>query len=341
MVRVRSVRAIHTGVAAVLILSAALLAGCSLFAAHPFPDYIAGIEKRVNISERIAAALKTAVSARYEIGNIATPAGDRVLLLIDPAVAEPNPDSPTPLLLIFNRTLDYLGSVVPQGPLGYFGRPFALAADGNVLSGDTVFDPATDTVVLTLSPTGLTGFGFSVTSGTPATYILSLPPGETASTQLVLSSYDNIWSAPVNYNVDILPAGTTGGSTYVLEGARLESDNDTVTITMRDAATDVLTVVHASLAAVIAGTAPALISAGSGAATMDGSDSKVYYTANDIVLRRTTGSFERYTSDGTSMTAKITSDRRTGIVYGFSPDGAYLYRLDPATGSFALIRTWW
>lgn len=319
----------------------ALLSSCSIFGAHPFPDYLSGIEKEVNISARINAILKTAVSARYEIGNVSTSAGERVLVLVDPMVSEPTEGSPTPQLLIFDRALQYLGSVVPESPLGYVGRPYAAAADGNILSGDTVFDPSTGNLTQTLSPTGLAGYGFAASvGGTPLTVVLSLPAGESSSATLAVKTYDDLWTAPTDYTLNIAPDPSTAQTSYVLSGVRLESDGDTVTILVHDSATDVISVVRTSLAAITSGTAPALLSADP-VASIDGKAAATYVTRSDVVLRRTTGSFERYSADGTMMTSKVTADRRSGVVYGFSPDGAYLYRLDPATGAFLLIRSWW
>lgn len=319
--------------------TSALLASCSFFGAHPFPDYLGGLEKRIDISERIQGVLKTAVSARYEIGTVATPNGDRVLVLVDPAVSEPVAGSPTPALLVFDRSLEYIGSVAPESPLGYVGRPYAFAADGNILSGDTVFDPASGSLTLTLSPTGLAGFAFSATVGSASsTCIVSLPAGSDASSTLTVEIYNDMWSAPAEHLLPIVDGSST--SSYLLEGARIEADGDTITLVVRDTADDTLSVVQASLASVAADTAPPLLSAAP-LAVLDGRSASVYVTRNDIILRRSTGTFERYTADGATMSASVTSDRRDGLVYAFSPDGAYLYRLDPATGSFLLIRSWW
>ncbi len=320
-------------------LAIALLSACTLIGAHPFPDYLGGIEARIDISARISEVLQTAVAARYEIASVSTPSGERVLLLIDPAVAEPTADSPTPRLLIFDRLLSYLGTVVPESPLGYVGRPFLYAADGSLLSGDTVFDRESGSVVLTLSPTGLTGFGFSTTGTAPTTYVLSLPAGESASNRLVLNSYNDIWSVPTDYSVEIADPTAAPETGYTLSGARLEADGETVTIVVRDTATDSLLFATSSLSAIVGGTAAPLVV--DGLPEIDGTDATVYLTRTDVIVRRSKGIFEHYTPDGRSLTSSRTSDRRTGIVYGFSSDGGYLYRLDPATGMFARIRTWW
>lgn len=351
MVAAITSRARASMLAAILPAAFALFTSCSIIEAHPFPDYLSGIEKEIDISDRIQTVLKSAVSARYEIGNVTTSSGDRVLVLVDPVVSEPTEGSPTPALLIFDRTLGYLATVVPQSPLGYVGRPYAVTADGNILSGDTVFDPTTGELkdfdpsptvfVGFLNPTGLAGYGFPASiGGAPHTVVVSLPAGQSSAATLTVEIYDDIWSAPNDYVLNIVSNPSTSQQSYLLNGARLESDGDTLTLLVRDKATNAISVVRTSLAAVTSSSAPALLDTAP-VASIDGTAATAYVTDGDIVLHRTAGSFERYSADGKSMSSSVTSDRRTGVVYGFSPDGAYLYRLDPATGSFLLIRSWW
>ncbi len=323
----------------VAIISVTLVLSCSFFAANPFPEYIAGMERKIDIGDRIASVLGSATSARYEIDDVVVGGNDKILVLVAPSVAEPTADSPTPKLLVFSRTLDYLGTVTPQAPLGYVSRPFALDANNKILAGVTVFDPTTFAVSLTLPTTGLSGFAFA----TPLTntYILSEPAGQNSSFSLTLRAYDNLWTAPTDYTANVVSTSIPNDPGYKLEGARFVFP-DTITATLRKVTDDQLYTVNASLAGIIAATAPALLE-GATPTRIDGKDAYVYYTDNDIIIRRASGVFERYSPDGARLTSSITveSGSDVGIVYGFSRDGAYLYRLNPVSGSFSLIRTWW
>lgn len=327
-------RAIPLALAALLVASS-----CSLLTANPFPAYIAGIEKKTNIRDAIAGVLGNATSARYEISDITTPFGERVMILVSPLESQSATFSPVPKLLVFDASIDPVGAVTPQSPLGYVSRPFVLAADGNMLSGVTVFDPTTLTVVQTLNPNGLTGFGFSI--GGTNTYVLSAPAGTVGTFTLNLTRYDNIWSAPTAYELQIVSAANVSGTGYSLEGSRLESDGDTITATVRNVDSDTLSVAKTSLSSIVGATAPPLLEGALAPATIDGAHAAVYYTNEGIVIRRSTGTLEHYTADGSRLTASIGCESVDGFIFGFSPDGGHMFRLDPVSGSFSLIRSWW
>ena len=64
------------------------------------------------------------------------------------------------------------------------------------------------------------------------------------------------------------------------------------------------------------------------------------YTNQNIIVHRTTGILERYDLSG-KLADSIHTERRSGILYAFSVNGEYMYRLDPEVVSLQVMKTWW
>jgi hypothetical protein len=360
---------VRKGVLPTLLLAVLILAdGCDVLTVSPFPAFTDKTGISIDLSGRINAITGGASPVRYDLEVVADPDGvlpPRVLLLVEP----PTSDSTTGFaykgkLIFMDQDLAILGQAGTATSLDYFSRPYAYAADGNVLAGYTVLDGSGATVQ-TLTPLGLEGFAF--TDGT-YTYVFSTPAGQYTSFDLDYMRYNGSWGLTYT-DVQTLaivpqaarPSPSTSGYAslgYQLLGLTYDHGSDTITFIFSEPSAGTIHVARMTLTdalnpsmSILSGPISWPVQSNAWPLSVTQDRPALSAVADGFFMVQRDGWMTRYpwTSasqalDWNGTSTRIAGDRSLSRAYAFlvpATGTSYMYRFDPSSGILTRYGRWW
>ena len=371
----RKVWGLRMRLSLVILASVVLTFGCELFEASPFPEYLSKIITEHRYSERIGdlfpqpAEGQARAPRRYQLFPLTYGTEQRLYFLISPGIDTTNLAGSRAILLYLNGDGEFQEALeVPTGDeytlRSNFGLPFLLSRSGHtpdhILAGRITIDPDTHDIVAPLiHPLG-GGYGIALNEpgGTRnGTYLLAgkdavangyfaleiiafgdmatwspLPPTTPKTINIVPeSAHVDVSTAPLGHRLSGIIQNATGADFLIehLATKKLSiwalTNTDIIDYQQNGSSTSLMEQNSTSTRAEI-----------------DLTNSDFFtYTDEFILVHRSTGSFDRYSIETADLIDSIRTERRVGILYSFSRDGRYMYRLDPEILSLQVIATWW
>jgi hypothetical protein len=344
------------------------LAACEIFTVTPFPGFTMRTDVSINLGSRIdaVAAGKTPIS--YDLA-VVDDAGQppRVLLLVEPPSSDPDVGfNYTGQLIFMDKDLNVVGQAATAKTTDYFSKPYSYAHDGNILAGYSVLTPDGGTTGITLLPTGMEGFAFTVG---PETYLYSTPAGQYAGFDISFLSYLTTvppqWGIDLQHTLQIIPTAARPSPTdqnyanlgYQLVGLAYDPVTTNITFVLSEPAQGRIVAARMSFAQATTGTGPLLnvaswpvdASAWPMAVTVDRPE--LHADSGGFFMVQRDGWMTRYNWDtsGGSPTIvgspqQIVGDRSLSRHYAFlnSPTGGqFMYRFDPSSRVLTRYTRWW
>lgn len=341
---------------------ACVLTSCEVFGVLPFPGFLDKTDISLDLGDRIRSAVGDESSLTYDLRVVTADGLDpRVLLLVEPPSSVGGGFEYRGRLFFLDEDLTFLGEAQTASSLDYFSRPYAYAADDNILAGYTVLTPSGGDAGITLVAHGLEGF--ALTNGTE-TYIFSSPSGQYASFDLVYRYYTTIWGIGGEGTLKILPdasrpsAGEPNYANlgYQLVGLSYDSGTDEITFVLSEPAASRIVAARIGLGEATSGTGVLLsdpgpwpVSSSAWPVSLDADRPGVHAVSDGIFLIRRDGWMDRYGWTGTGALAldgaetRIVGDRSLTRKYAFLArlSNSYMYRFDPASRILTRYRRWW
>jgi hypothetical protein len=369
---VKRLRVRRAALLAVLLAALAPM-GCDLFTVTPFPGYLEMTDSSIDLGARIDAIAAGSSPVSYDL-TVVTAAGlpPRLLLLVEPPSSDPTVGFNYRGQLIFlDQDLTALGQAKTKTSLDYFGKPYSYAADGNILSADTVLTPdGADTVTGTVNPPhGLEGFAFKTKPPvTLETDVFASPSGKYTSFDLSCVGYDTIWgNVLTKRSLAIIPDAARPSSSdpnyanlgYQLVGLAYNDSSDQITFVLSEPAQGRIVAARIDRASATSGSGVLLpaatawpVPASAWPVSVDVDRPALAADPDGFFLVRRDGWMERYawTASGTlslsGAAVRVAGDRSLSRRYAFlvpqtAGQPSYMYRFDPSSRILTRYRRWW
>lgn len=352
-----------------------LLSSCGFFNLSPFPEYLGNTVAEYNMGDIISPLYDTGLRMRYELLPIEPAAGqNRLYMLLTPGIDETDPAPPTPSMLLFDGIGEYQGLLEDPGfgISNQFSHPFGMTNVGttgtgnNLLAGKVALDP--------LDPFNTGSYrmvdassGYTVRlSGTTddGVYLCQETGGDNGS--YFLEIYQNAYAAGTDWSLITAPAGGFSRINYIPTAEQpgdeeLSAATDPIGYRLRAVLDDegndnyffvedlpkhtlyIWTLTDAEFHSIAMGNSSSSLrelNANSNRAAVDVKNGSVNITRENIIVRRTTGRFDRYDLNGNYLDS-ISSEAGEGVSWAVRPDGKYLFRFDPGTMRLQVIKAWW
>jgi hypothetical protein len=352
-----------------MLLPSLLLAGCDLFTTSPFPGFTYATDKSIDLNSRINSITAGASPVNYDLEVVDSPGlSPRVLLLVEPPSSDPNLGFNYKGQLVFmDQDLNVLGQAATPTSIDYFSKPYAYAADGNILAGYIVLSPSGG-FVRKLNSLGQEGFAF--TDGTN-NYVFSTPGGQYASFDLNYTIYLNSppWGILSSLQtLAIIGQGARPSTSdpnypnlgYQLLGLSYDSTSTNITFVFSEPSTANILVARMPLATATSGSGVILpgptswpVDPGSWPLSLSQDRPALSADLAGIFMVQRDGWMTRYAWTSPSQAlgwsgspVQIVGDRSLNRRYAFliqqtGPQYQYMYRFDPSSGILTRYKRWW
>jgi hypothetical protein len=387
-----------------LVIGLAFLAGCDavtldFLGASAFPDFVSYTDSSVDLSDEIRSIIEEPVqvtttnadgestaetevradpisSVAFDLAVVRSPGRTPLVLLLvePPAIVSETQYTYRGKLIILEESGGQLtvrnsgvGPDREDDPFGFFGRPFAYAHDGNLLTGYTVLDPAGEqtNVGQVELLRGRSGFAFSTNDDT---YVVSAPPGDFAGFSLNLFGFfEADWQQLFDLGAEITPPGARPPADdpniaqlgYQLSALSYDPNLDSVNLLLSEPAEGRLHATRIALSELSSGSGVLLpdadawpVPAGLWPVSLEVDRPAVFADQEGFFLVRRDGVLDRYswTEDGGSLgvstPVRIVGDRSLRRRYAFlvrdeAEGPSFMYRFDPTSQTLTRYRKWW